>query len=248
MPRPIYRIKGRDKKDPDAEVVTIPVMTTEDFPLRVRDNRPVSKRWPIPLHGQRVVETGLGIHKFCDRCHLPKPIDDFRLDQSTEDNLYGTCRSCEDGRAVYQNYELAGIVPPQAPHTYGEKFPTIVCLCGSTRFHRTFQEVNMQETLAGRIVLSIGAALYSDAEYFGHLPQQEMDRIKAELDELHLRKIDLADEVYILNVGGYVGPSTANELAYARTHGKAVRFLEPPDSPEQPAPWTPDQGEASHVS
>jgi len=53
---------------------------------------------------------------------------------------------------------------------------------------------------------------------------------------LHLRKIDLADEVYILNVGGYIGESTARELAYARDHGKRIRFLE-----QEPHTLTPEQ-------
>lgn len=107
--------------------------------------------------------------------------------------------------------------------------PTIVCLCGSTRFWRTFQQASLQETMEGRIVLSIGAASGADDEHFGNLPRDEYDRIKAMLDELHLRKIDLADEVLILNVGGYVGESTARELDYARRHGKRVRFLEEPE-------------------
>jgi len=105
--------------------------------------------------------------------------------------------------------------------------PTIVCLCGSTRFWRTFQEASLQETLAGRIVLSIGAAVASDEEHFGHMTPADKDALKARLDELHLRKIDLADEVLILNCGGYVGPSTAREWAYAQAHGKRVRWWEP---------------------
>lgn len=105
--------------------------------------------------------------------------------------------------------------------------PTIVCLCGSTRFWRTFQEASLQETLDGRIVLSIGAAVASDEEHFGHMTPDEKDALKSRLDELHLRKIDMADEVLILNVQGYVGPSTARELAYARAHGKRVRWWEP---------------------
>lgn len=100
--------------------------------------------------------------------------------------------------------------------------PTIVCLCGSTRFWRTFQQASLQETMAGRIVLSIGAASGTDDEHFGNLPRDEYDRVKAMLDELHLRKIDLL----VLNVEDYVGESTARELAYARAHGKVVRFLE----------------------
>lgn len=106
--------------------------------------------------------------------------------------------------------------------------PIIVCLCGSTRFWRTFQEAGLRETLAGRIVLSIGAASGTDDAHFGNLRKAEYDRVKAMLDELHLRKIDLADEVLILNVGGYVGESTARELTYAQAHGKRVRWLEEP--------------------
>jgi hypothetical protein len=104
--------------------------------------------------------------------------------------------------------------------------PTIVCLCGSTRFSHAFQEANLHETLAGRIVLSIGCDMRSDVDIFGPLPADELTAIKARLDKLHLRKIDLADEVLILNVGGYIGESTARELAYARQQGKRVRFLE----------------------
>lgn len=110
-------------------------------------------------------------------------------------------------------------------HTSAER-PTIVCLCGSVRFWRTFQEASLRETLAGKIVLSIGAATGTDEAHFGHLPQKRYDRIKARLDELHLRKIDLADEVLILNVHGYIGPSTRRELEYARHGNKQIRFLE----------------------
>jgi hypothetical protein len=106
--------------------------------------------------------------------------------------------------------------------------PTIVCLCGSTRFWRTFQRASLQETVAGKIVLSIGAASGTDDEHFGNLPQAEYDALKARLDELHLRKIDLADEVLILNVQGYIGQSTARELAYAQSLGKRIRYLEEP--------------------
>lgn len=111
--------------------------------------------------------------------------------------------------------------------TYGEPLPTIVCLCGSTRFWRTFQQASLQETMAGKIVLSIGAASGTDDDHFGNLPREEYDRIKSMLDELHLRKIDMADEVLILNVGQYIGESTARELAYARKLGKVVRYWEP---------------------
>lgn len=98
--------------------------------------------------------------------------------------------------------------------------PPVVCLCGSTRFGAAFAAATLRETLAGRIVLSVGSTTHSDAQ-LGLSAQT-----KASLDELHLRKIEMADEVLILNVGGYVGASTARELDYARRLGKAVRFWE----------------------
>ena len=119
----------------------------------------------------------------------------------------------------------AGVVT-QPPPGKPKDFPQIVCLCGSTRFWRQFQKSGLDETMAGRIVLSIGAASGTDDDHFGNLPREEYDRVKTMLDELHKRKIDLADEVLILNVGGYIGDSTRSELDYAIAHGKPVRYLE----------------------
>lgn len=120
--------------------------------------------------------------------------------------------------------ELLAAQPPGA----GER-PKIVCLCGSTRFYQEFQVANYEETMAGRIVLSVG--FYPDStqhhETVGLTNAGYPMSKKAELDELHLRKIDLADEVLVLNVGGYIGESTQREIAYAEAHGKPVRYLEP---------------------
>ena len=104
--------------------------------------------------------------------------------------------------------------------------PRIVCLCGSTRFGDAFAKANLDETLAGRIVLSIGCNMRSDAELFALLADAERAEIKTKLDELHRRKIDLADEILVLNVGGYVGESTRGEIEYARAEGKPIRWLE----------------------
>ena len=104
--------------------------------------------------------------------------------------------------------------------------PTIVCLCGSTRFGEAFRESQFYETLAGKIVLTIGCNMRSDDEIFSDLTEHKKAEIKKMLDELHLRKIDLADEVLILNVGGYIGESTRNELEYAKAKGKKIRYLE----------------------
>lgn len=105
--------------------------------------------------------------------------------------------------------------------------PPIVCLCGSGRFREAFDRAEFEETLAGKIVLTIGCNAHDVAR------SADLAHHKPMLDELHLRKIDLADEVLVLNVGGYIGESTARELAYAREHGKPVRFLEPEERRER---------------
>jgi len=103
--------------------------------------------------------------------------------------------------------------------------PKIVCLCGSTRFYRAFQEANYQETMNGHIVLSVGFYPHAQEEMHGEQMGITVEQKEA-LDRLHLRKIDLADEVLVLNVGGYIGKSTQSEIAYAIAQGKSLRYLE----------------------
>lgn len=109
----------------------------------------------------------------------------------------------------------------------GER-PRIVCLCGSVRFLEAFDRASLTETLAGRIVLSVGSHRMRDEDAFAHLDEPGRVAALECLAELHLRKIDLADEVLVVNVGGYVGASTHAEIEYARRQGKPVRWLEPP--------------------
>jgi hypothetical protein len=97
--------------------------------------------------------------------------------------------------------------------------PRVVVLCGSTRFRDEMGDVNRTETLAGRIVVAPGV--------FAHSGDSITDEQKAALDALHLRKIDLADQVIVVNPGGYIGDSTRAEIAYAERTGKPVRYLEP---------------------
>lgn len=106
--------------------------------------------------------------------------------------------------------------------------PKIVCLCGSTRFMEQFFNSGWDETMKGNIVLSVGVNLKMETPDGGHIGEAMGPEIKEMLDELHKRKIDLADEALVLNVGGYIGESTASEIAYAIDHGKLVRYLEPP--------------------
>ncbi len=101
--------------------------------------------------------------------------------------------------------------------------PKIVCLCGSTRFVDYYNEYRKKFTLEGYIVLAIELVI-QQAE--ADDPQHSNYTMKQMLDELHLRKIDLADEVFILNVGGYIGDSTRREIDYATEHGKPIKYLE----------------------
>lgn len=104
-----------------------------------------------------------------------------------------------------------------------QNFPLIVCLCGSTRFVDTFNKWRKNLTLEGKIVVSIELVLPQSTR---EDPQHNDYKTKQMLDELHFRKIDLADEVMILNIGGYIGNSTRKELEYALSIGRVVRYLE----------------------
>ena len=115
---------------------------------------------------------------------------------------------------------------PAAGLTRPEGFPEVVCLCGSTRFYDAFQQANYDLTMAGKIVLSVGFYPHAKAES-GHGEGVGHDSAeKVALDELHKRKIDLADRVLVLNVGGYIGESTRSEIDYAVSIGRPVEFLE----------------------
>ena len=97
----------------------------------------------------------------------------------------------------------------------------IVTLCGSTRFKEQFLETQKRLTLGGYIVISVGL--------FGHSGDDDVWKpgVKEMLDDMHLRKIDLADEIFVINVGGYIGESTRREIAYAKKTGKTIKYLEP---------------------
>jgi hypothetical protein len=119
-----------------------------------------------------------------------------------------------------------GAQPQHLYRLFGADRPRIVCLCGSTKFKAEFIEWNSKLTIAGEIVLSVGM--------FGHADFPDEDwfakhaKTKTRLDELHKRKIDLADYIFVLNVGGYIGESTASEIAYAQSIGRTVQYLHQP--------------------
>lgn len=102
------------------------------------------------------------------------------------------------------------------------KYP-VITLCGSTRFKEQFMAVQKKLTLEGNIVISVGL--------FGHSGDDEVwtPGMKEMLDNMHKRKIDMADAIYVINVGGYIGESTRSEIEYALKNGKRVYYLEPLD-------------------
>ena len=97
----------------------------------------------------------------------------------------------------------------------------VITLCGSTRFKDAFMEAQKRLTLEGSIVISVG--------FFGHYGDDEVltEDIKEMLDDMHKRKIDMADEIFVINVGGDIGSSTRSEIEYAQATGKEIRYLEP---------------------
>ena len=103
--------------------------------------------------------------------------------------------------------------------------PKIVVLCSSTRF--TEQMLIKQWEYARAGVIAIGWCAFPDQG--GHETRGKQQEVKKIRDELHLRQIDMADEVFILNVGGYIDQSTQDEINYAYAQHKPVIYQELPD-------------------
>jgi len=101
----------------------------------------------------------------------------------------------------------------------------IICLCGSTRFIEQFLITEWELAKRGIIVLSITLLPPNYPNVQEH-HQAEFEGIAKKLDELHLRKIDLAGEMGVINVGGYIGESTKKEIEYAKSKNKPIRYLE----------------------
>ncbi len=103
----------------------------------------------------------------------------------------------------------------------------VITLCGSTRFKDEFMEVQKRLTLAGNIVISVGLFGHSgDNEVWENMDEGTLTKTKEMLDDMHKRKIDMADEIFVINVGGYIGSSTRSEIDYAIATGKPVHYLE----------------------
>ncbi len=98
----------------------------------------------------------------------------------------------------------------------------VITLCGSTRFKDDFERVNKMLTLSGNIVISVGC--------YGHSGDVFTEEQKIMLDDIHKRKIDMADAIYVINKDGYIGMSTQSEILYAILHNKEIIYMEPINS------------------
>jgi hypothetical protein len=122
----------------------------------------------------------------------------------------GACPKCKEG--IHYKY-------PCKCRREGE-YMKVITLCGSTKYKDEFNVVNKNLTMLGNLVISVGV--------FGHAEGIELTSQEKEmLDNIHFKKIDLADEIFVINVDGYIGSSTKREIEYALSKGKVVNYLFP---------------------
>ena len=109
--------------------------------------------------------------------------------------------------------------------------PKIMCFCGSSRFCGDMAILMWEFEKLGYICLGLHFMPAGYGEVKGHGKNYhhlaELEGVSEHMDELHKRKIDIADIVYITNIDGYIGDSTRNEIEYAKNLGKEIKYLEP---------------------
>ena len=95
----------------------------------------------------------------------------------------------------------------------------IIALCGSIKFKEKFIKVQEKLTLENNIVLT--------PNFFNTIKKEDIkEETKEMLDKMHKQKIDISDEILVINVGGYIGENTRNEIEYAKIKGKKISYLE----------------------
>ena len=103
----------------------------------------------------------------------------------------------------------------------------VITLCGSTKFKDEFLKAQKDLTLKGNIVISVGLFGHSgDFEVWENMDEGTLIKTKEMLDDMHKRKIDMSDEIFVINVNGYIGDSTKSEIEYAIKTDKKVNYLE----------------------
>ena len=133
------------------------------------------------------------------------------------------------GKAVYRIWPISkfGSIQKYKRGKIVVKNYKVITLCGSTRFKDEFLKVQKDLTLKGNIVISVGLFGHSgDSEVWENMDEGTLTKTKEMLDDMHKRKIDMADEIFVINVNGYIGESTKSEIEYAKSLGKGVNYLE----------------------
>lgn len=146
-----------------------------------------------------------------------------REDSLVADNTDSLAITCPECNALndYDAVKQQGVCDTcREPINTSLADPEIVCLCGSTKFKDEYEAEKTRLTFAGKIVVSVA--------FYGHSDNVDFnDGQKNMLDELHKRKIDLADRVHVINVDGYIGESTREEITYAEHKNTPVTYYEP---------------------
>ena len=93
----------------------------------------------------------------------------------------------------------------------------VITLCGSVRFKEDFLREQKRLTLEGNIVLSV--TFFDDDIILS-------EKQKAMIGDMHKRKIDLSDEIFVINKDGYIGSSTRSEIEYATKNNKIIKYME----------------------
>jgi len=130
-----------------------------------------------------------------------------------------------DNHTSYKSVGGCILMTPPRTQEAAIKFPKIITLCGSVKFWDEYRKWNAILTLKGYVVFSCGLSLKSGYEDILAEFPKPLNEIKKNLDYIHLRKIDLSDGIFVLNVDGYIGESTKREIEYAISKGKTVEYL-----------------------
>lgn len=119
--------------------------------------------------------------------------------------------------------ELLDAAEKLAAGKRGLHIPRVIVLCGSTRFMAEMTDADRVLTWQGDIVIKPGCDMKTPDPLWADAADAEAG--KARLDDLHRAKIRLADAVYVICPGGYIGDSTAAEIEYARELGKPLTYI-----------------------
>lgn len=123
----------------------------------------------------------------------------------------------ETSELIFRDFEIR-----VKNHIFANKKYKVITLCGSTKFKDEFMKAQRDLTLQKNIVVSVGLFGHADGEYQGELTEEA----KIMLDDMHKRKIDMADEIFVINKNGYIGSSTKSEIEYAKSIGKKISYFE----------------------